>query len=747
MIIKYRRFILYSFGVLSIIAIFFLTQLRFTFDFEQFFPQGDEDLEFFREFTAEFETDDNFLLVGVSNSPSVFDTSFLQKFHQLSLDLKGLPYVTSVQSLTTMRYPIKTPFGLSSIPILHPQDPSKLESDKKRILSDDRFVHNLINEKGDALVAIVKTKDRLSVFESQDLIDSLNILLSKSNVQEYHMLGRAYFQESIIRIQQKEVMISSVISILLVSLMLFLIFRRIKGVLIALTSISISLLLFMGLMGALGRPLSIMSALYPVLMLIVGTSDVVHIMSKYVDELNKGNEKIKAITITIKQIGLATLLTSITTAIGFATLLTSRLEPVRDFGLNSAIGVMIAFITTLLITTALLSYFDKEEIMDLKNKSSATWDKLIKKTYEYTLNRPTTIIITFSVCIILCLIGISKVTTNYTVENNLPRGAKITNDFLYFEEEFSGFRPLEFAITAKGGHKADEYQIVREINKLEDKLISTKVINSILSQATLYKSVSRMNMGNTVEGYVFPESEAEFNKAKVIIDKMSEAETTILISKDRQKTRISSKIADIGADKIKVLGTELDSWVNVNIDTSLISVKRTGTGLIIDKNSVYVTESLIKGLGLALIIISFVMALLLRRWKMLVLAFIPNILPVLFAGALLGYFNVELEAGISIVFAVIFGIAVDDTIHFLSKYKLCRMQQLTVEQSIEMTFKETGKAIFFTTIILFCGFLVMLFSASPPTQTVGALISVTLIAALLSDVLLLPVLMRKWLKD
>jgi predicted RND superfamily exporter protein len=256
-----------------------------------------------------------------------------------------------------------------------------------------------------------------------------------------------------------------------------------------------------------------------------------------------------------------------------------------------------------------------------------------------------------------------------------------------------------------------------------------------------------MNGGNTAESYQFPSSKQEFDKAKKVIERLNQLETTVLINKARNKTRISSKVADIGADSIKILGNKLDSWVNQNINSSIIEVKRTGTGLIIDKNSVYVTESLIKGLGLALIIISIVMALMLRNWKMLILAFIPNILPVLFAGALLGYFGVELEAGISIVFAVIFGIAVDDTIHFLSKYKLCRDQNFSVEKSIELTFKETGKAILFTTIILFFGFMIMLFSSNPPTQTVGVLISVTLFAALLSDVLLLPVLMRKWLKD
>ncbi len=747
-LIPYRKGILGFFAVLTILSLIGIPRLKFSFDFEQFFPQGDEDLEFFRSFTKEFETDDNFLLLAVENNPTVFDTSFLQKFHTISLDLRSLPYVKSVQGLTTMRYPVKTPFGITSIPILHLANEEKLERDKERILDDPRFVNNLINKEATALVSIIKTKGGLSVYESEKLIEELHNMMLKHQVStdDYHALGRAYFQESLIKNQQKEVLYSSIVSIILVALILFFIFRRTTGIIIALTSISISLILFIGFMAAFGRPLSIMSALYPVLMLIVGTSDVIHLMTKYVDEIQKGLTREEALKITIKQIGIATFLTSLTTAIGFATLLTSRLEPVRDFGINSAVGVIIAFITTMLISSVLLSYFPPSKIIDVRNKHLNSWSQYTQRLYELSKKYSRYIVVIFTIAIVASLYGLTEVTTNYTVENNLPIGEKVTSDFLFFEEEFSGFRPLEFAIIAKPGYQADQYEVIREINKIEEHLIQIPEINSVISPATFYKSVSRMNKGNARNAYLFPSSEGEFYKSKKMIDKVYQMESTVLINKKRDKTRISSKISDIGADSIKIIGGKIDQWIASNVDTSILSVKRTGTGLIMDKNSVYVTESLIKGLGLALLIISIVMAILLKSWKMLILAFIPNILPVLFAGALLGFLNIELEAGISIVFAVIFGIAVDDTIHFLSKYKLCRSQNFDIEESLRITFNETGKAIFFTTVILFFGFVVMLFSSSPPTRTVGGLISITLIAALLSDVLLLPILMRKWLK-
>jgi predicted RND superfamily exporter protein len=216
----------------------------------------------------------------------------------------------------------------------------------------------------------------------------------------------------------------------------------------------------------------------------------------------------------------------------------------------------------------------------------------------------------------------------------------------------------------------------------------------------------------------------------------------MLINNTKDKIRISSRVKDIGADNVKLLSQRIDTWIDNNIDSSVIQFKQTGTGLILDKNSEFVRESLLYGLGLALLIVSVLMGLLFKDFKVLFIALLPNVLPLLFAAALIGYLGIALEAGVSIVFAIIFGIAVDDTIHFMSKYKLAKNQYNDREKALQVTFQETGKAIIFTSIILFFGFLIMLFSANLPSVVIGMLISVTLVSALVADLILLPVVLR-----
>ncbi|MGB4959219.1 MAG: MMPL family transporter, partial [Saprospiraceae bacterium] len=455
--------------------------------------------------------------------------------------------------------------------------------------------------------------------------------------------------------------------------------------------------------------------------------------------------KFDAMQITIKEIGLATCMTSVTTAIGFSSLYLSKLKTIQDFGLNAAVGVMIAYITVIFFTTSMLSLFDKDKIIRMDHHLSR-WTPFLDKIYSINRHHQKRIFLCSIVLTLLFVIGIFQISTNYNIEDNLPRGAKVTQDFKYFEKNYAGFRPLEFAITAKKGNKADEYLILKEVDKLDHHIKSTGVIKSSLSMATLYRSIHKMNHGNSVSSYQFPDTEDEFDSYAKMVDRAVGDEASILLNKDRTKTRISARITDIGADKIKEFGTQLDQWINTNIDTSVMSVKRTGSGLILDKNSEYVTASLLQGLGLSVIIISFLMGFLFKSWRMTIIAFLPNLIPLLFAAAMLGYFSIDLEAGVSIMFAIIFGIAVDDSIHFLGRYKLCISEGLSTDAAVKKSISESGKAIIITTIILFFGFFNMIFSVNPPTFTVGILISVTLLSALICDLLLLPALILRFMK-
>jgi len=740
---KIRRIVLFVFGLLTVASVYFAFQLQFKFSFEDFFPKDDPDLAFYEAFIEDFETDINFLLVAVERKEGVFEQKFLQDFDEFSSKALRLPYIKNANSLTQVSYPVKTPFGITSIPAIHIDEPSKYKKDKERILNDDRFKGTLITDDGSALVVALKTQDSVLFKKSNILITALDSLALAYNFEDYHVLGPAYFQKEMVDMQKREVAVSAIVSGILVALVMFWIFRKPWGIFISLVSIGLGLLLFLGTLSVLGRSLNAMAALYPVLMIIVGTSDVVHIMTKYIDELKKGLDKRAAITIAIKEIGMATFLTSTTTAIGFAALLTSKIAPIREFGVNAAIGVMVAYITVIFFTTACLSFFDKEQLIKL-GRGEAFWDKLMTRSYAFTRNNSRQILVGLIFTGLIAMWGISKVTTNYNLSSNLPRGEKITRDFTYFEENFAGFRPFEIAIISKDEKQIETFENIQAIGKVETQLKSLVGIEGVNSVTALYKSVHQMMNRNSQKFYVLPKEEKTFNKYKKLVDQVPANTKSVLISSDGKKARITARVKDLGADNVTILGNDLRTWINSNIDTTKLTFHQTGMGVIIDKNATYIRQNLIQGLGIAIIIISLLMVLLFKNWRMVIISLVPNLFPLVMAGALLGFLGIELDSGVAIVFAIVFGIAVDDTIHFLSKYKLARDKNLSVEESLLITFKETGKAICLTSVILFFGFLVMLFSIHPPSVTIGLLISLTLISALLADLLCIPLLIR-WL--
>lgn len=741
--LKYRKQIIAFFGVLMVLSIFSLPYLLFSFSFEQFFPQGDEDLDFFEEFIEEFGADDNFLLVAIEHEPDIFDKPFLEKVEDFINEAYQAPHVTAIQSLSTLKLPIRTDEGMKAKKIIDYDNAETLSVSKEKVLNDVRFVNNFINQSGSALSVLIRTKDQIGMKDSEELMQAIHSSLSEFDKEQVHILGRAYFQSELSDMQKREVIISTGVGAILVGFILILLFRRMIPVLIAYVSIGLGLLLFFALLSVLQRELNAIAAFYPVLMLIVGTSDIVHIMSKYIDELKKGKSEEVAIGITIRQIGLATFMTSITTAVGFLSLTTSKLAPIQDFGINSAMGVMIAFVCTILFSCSLLSLVPKEKIIK-ENAENDWWERGLDRVRIFTLKKTKLLFGALAVFLVLSAIGISKVSTNYDIASNLPRNQKITHDFHFFEKEFAGFRPFEFVLSMNEGYKINDYIIIKEIDKFEKYLIDLEPTKAVNSMASFYKAVNQIYHGDSQDEYRIPE-EKEFAQLRSLATFMPKDMFSTLMSKDQRKTRISSRINDLGAENIKALSVDIDEWIASNLNTDIMKIRRTGTGLIIDKNSEYVRNNLIQGLGMALIIISLLMGLMFRSVKMLFISLVPNVLPLLLAAMIIGFFQIELEAVISIVFALIFGIAVDDTIHFLSKYNQAYKKTGDKEKAMEITFKETGKAICFTTIILFFGFMIMLFSIHPPSVIIGLLISITLIGALVADLFILPLFIRKFL--
>lgn len=775
MYLKYPKSIIGLFVILCLVGAFIaFNKVRFSFEFEQFFPSGDDDLEFFMEFKKNFEPDDNFLLVGIQKKDGVFDQKFLSNVLDFSLRIRRSKFsitkpdsitpvhsievtaskdslyfynpVLSANCLLQMEYPVKNIFtGLSTVPIIDIDKPEKYEFYKERILNDEQLVGSLISKDAKTLVVLIKTVDNINQKAANFLLREIRSLCEEYQFENHHLLGRAYFQTEIVRIQMLEYFLSIFVNIILVLIILYLLFRKLWGIIIAIASIMVGLLMFIGYLGIFSPLMDTMALLYPVIMIIVATSDVIHVMSKYIDELQKGKEKMEAIRITIREIGMSIFLTSTTTAIGFLSLSTSRLIPIQNFGFNAAIGVMIAYVSVVIFTTTILALFTKDQII-LLNEKQSIWTNFMQKIYRLTLRYPKQIVFALSSLFLICILGITKINTNTQFKKLLPKNAKVTDDFMFFENTFSGFRPFELAISIQNDHTIHDYEVLQAMDQIENYFKDKHPdVKSIRSVNDIYKSLNRAFNANKSQAYTFPDTEAKFKKMHKYAKKLIKNNMGILVSKDLKSSRMSASVLDVGATNIEEIRTRSQQWIEANIDSSIIKVRSTGTGVIIDKNSDYVRNSLIKGLLFAIFLISLIIAVIYKNVKMLVIALIPNLFPLFIAAAILGFTGISLEAGVAIAFTIIFGIAIDDTIHLLSKFKLTISKGIEKEVAIRITLEETGKAICLTSIILFFGFFSMVFSSNPPVVTVGILISSTLVSAFFCDILIIPILLRKFL--
>lgn len=740
-----RQWLLVGYAVLVVLSLVALTRLRFRFDFEQFFPVGDPEWAFYKAYVDDFESDDNFLLVALPRSEGVFDADFLARVHDFTQKAGHLPYITAANSITTLDYPLKTPFGITTVPVVHLDDTSRYVDDRKRLLGDPRFVHNFISADGKAVAVVMKTVNRNTQAQAEAVTNAVDSLLATCGFAEAHRLGRAYFQRDLVWMQQREILVSTIVAALLACAVVYFFFRRWRTVFLTANGIGLALLFFMAALSLLGRELNVMAGLYPVLMCIVGVADTMHLTTKYMDELHKGHSQREAMRITLREVGLATLITCITTAIGFGSLATNRTVPIQEFGLNAALGVVIAFVTIYGWLWAMLPRYTPDQLVKF-TREYAFWDRFMAWVYTFTRRYPRPIAWGALALLVVCLVGIGRIHTNYKIENNLPRGQRVTHDFHYFERTFAGFRPVEIAVFPQNDRRADDFEVLKAMEGVEKQLRTYPAVRTVSSVNDLYRTVNAMQHGNQPATYVLPDSAAAFETVQRMVKRLPKAASAVLMTEKRDKARISARMQDVGRDSFAAVQTALESWWKTHTDSSIVRFRMTGTGVLYDKNALYIRDNMLQGLIPSVLVVALLMGLLYKDWRAVVIFCVPNIFPLFFAGALIGYAGVALESGIAIVFSIVFGIATDDTIHFLSTLRIHRNNGVATEEALRLTLMETGKAMCLSSLILFFSFLVMLFSIHPPSVMVGVLVSITLAGALFCDLFLAPILVRKLMR-
>ena len=729
-------------GILSLIFFFATTKLRFDYNFENFFPTGDEDLEFFLDYREAFENDNDFLLIGILNKEGIFEEDFLCKVNAVTTQLDSLPLSREVLSITNLKNPVIGPFGVFQPPVLRTSSPATYQQDSLQIFRNESLRGTLVAEKVPAVSILIKHKEMISKQDADLLMDQLNTILANYSFDEVHVAGKAKAQAVYVEKMQQELVVFVSASMVLVIIFLFIAYRSLWGVWVPLLVVMLAAIWIAGIMSLTGKSLDVMMVLLPTIMFVVGMSDVVHILIKYLEELRNGKNKIKALKITFREVGLATFLTSLTTAVGFLTLLTAGVKPIRDFGLYTAVGVFVAFILAFTLLPSILLLIKRPAIAR-QHEKHLLWKKPLNKVFIWIL-REKYLVLAFSAAITgLSIYGISQLQINTFLLEDIRESDPLKKDFIFFDQHFGGSRPFEMAIIVKdSSYNLYSREVLEEVQILEKYLKEDYGANNLISPLMIVKGVNKAMQGGIHENFRLPDNERGYQQVRQIIKRFSNTNLSPpLAAKDNYFGRISGKMADIGSSASEQKNQELQKFIQQNINTKLVDFRLTGTSLLIDKNAQYIINNMLQGLGIAFLVVAGIAGLLFRSLKMILVTLIPNLIPLLMVAGLMGLSGIYLKLSTSIIFTIAFGIAVDDTIHFISKLRIEMKKGKTPFYAIRNTFLYTGKAIIITTIMLAGGFLTLIFSSFGGTFYTGLLVSLTLIFAVIADLTLLPVLL------
>ncbi len=719
---------------------YFIKDLKFNYVFEDFFPVDDPDLAYYQEFKEMFSNDNDYLLIGLVNHPSIFEKKFLTDLDSLIKTLRTIENVSDINALTTIEKPVISPAGLFQIPVIHPGSPSRYKSDSIRIYKTDLLVESIVSEDGSATAILLRHDFLSSKEEADSLVFSVEQVLKQYNFEKYYIAGKTYAQGVFINKMKTELAVFLSASIVLVIIFLAFAYRSWWGILVPLLVVLLATVWILGLMGLTGKTLDILMVLLPTIMFVVGMSDVVHIMTKYIEQLRLGYSKIESIKTTFKEVGIATFLTSLTTSIGFLTLFTASIAPIQEFGLYTAIGVFMAFIVAFALLPSCLVFLDPPKVSKKVINRSA-WFGMLSKSYLYVLKNGKKVIFINIILTAIAVYGVSLIVINTYLIEDLPSDAPLKQSFTFFDEKFGGSRPFEVTATVDSGSSVYEAEVLNEIQKVETYLKTDFQAGNVVSPVTLVKGMTQAINGGVTDAYRMPVSNKEWQRIKKYLRRSTPtASSHKLTASDHTVGRISSRVADVGS-KISLARTEeLKEYIATHTDTSLVDFQVTGTSNLIDKNNEYLSKNMFQGLGIAFGVVAIIAGLMFRSLRMILITLIPNVIPLVVVAGIMGLFGITLKLSTSIIFTIAFGIAVDDTIHFISKLKIEFNKGKSVLYALKRTFLSTGKAIIVTSMILSAGFLTLLLSSFGGTFYTGLLIGLTLIFALIIDLTLLPVL-------
>lgn len=694
--------------------------LKLSYDFESFFPENSKELDDYTAYRNKFGGDADFLLLGVS-LPNGLNTEVLHQLVTVKKELKALNHVQDFNSPLDLKILIQSPMGLIPATIFKESDQ---ENWSKKLTQFHPLVLSFLDSTQSRMALRLELENNLSKVKSDSVLAQIQHIMGHTFPNGYALAGRIHGQKVILDKMGGNLKVFSLLGALLVALFLGLFFRFPWGIWAPILLLLLVSGTTAGILGLWGIPLNILGTIIPTILFVVTCSDAIHLMERYIHEIKVGENKLNALKTSFKEIGVATFLTSLTTCIGFAALLAIPIIPIQQFGIQVSIGVAVAYLLTFSFFITLILILPLPKIAPKPHKN---WQYILAKTFHWVTRKPKQLWVVSILLISLSIIGSLRLSVNNQLLEDWDKSSEAYQGYVFFEDHFGGIRPIEFEVKLAQDEVVNSDLFWTEIAELSTYLTSHYDIAQLASPSTI---LAQINLGESlVNNQILLKTKRAFIKKILLKQRLFHPQTNTL--------RLFGRGKDSGGiyytEKTKALSIFL-----MEREFQTFSVAPTGLAHLVDSNNVRLSYGLVQGLGLALIAVFLILLLIFQNWRPAVAALLPNLFPLLGVLAVMGFTGIEMKVSTAIVLTIVFGLAVDDTIHYMNGYLLWKKKLRSPLAALKATQFSTGKAIIITSIVLVGGFGLLIFSGFTSTYNLGLLVSIGLALAVLADLILLP---------
>ena len=692
----------------------------------------------------------NVLVIAVEDS-LITTLSHLKKWDKVSESIKNINGIEQIISF-------------SNLPILQKDADEKKFTVKKwfsegiqteeefqkalTIYQSQPFFKGLINSEDNKVTTLLITLDEEMIRSSKReiLISSIKDLVDNYSTDfgvKAHYSGLPYIRTVHSVKVKNEISMFILFTLLITALILYLFFRSFKATISSIIVVIIGVIFSFGSIALMGYEISILMALVPPVLIVIGIPNCIFLINKFHSEFRLSKNKEDALSKMIQKIGNITLLTNVTTASGFAAFILTNSETLQEFGVIASLNILFIFLLSLFIIPIYFSFSSAPKKRHTQHLDKKWINNLVQYlAYLVKYKRKHIYVITV-VLIVVGFFGIIQLKTTGNITEDLPKEQALYQDLKFLESNFGGVLPLEVLVNTKKKNGLLKSYNLRKIEKLSDVLETYPEFSKPSSyiDAVKYSKQAFYNGDSTY--YSLPNSQEQ----RVILSYLKNSSEglgfgNLLMDSLKQEARISLRVADISTSKMDSIFDSLLPKINEIFDPEKYDVTITGASIVFLNGTKFLIKNLVLSLLLVIILISIFMAWMFNSFRMVVVSIIPNLIPLLLTGAIMGYFGIALKPSTILVFSIAFGISVDDTIHFLAKYRQeLLMNNWNIRKSVFSALNETGVSMFYTSVVLFFGFFIFVASDFGGTIALGLLVSITLMLAMLSNLLLLPALL------